>query len=112
MSEALRRESLDRVSKTTSKSNRDRLSTLWRFHDPHVDRLAFGELLDPGGANGRNMDEDVLAAVIAGHEAEAPAFVEPFNFAAERNGRGGVGPPGSPPRPSREEPPEWPLDNS
>ena len=39
------------------------------------------------------MDEYILAPVLAGDEAEASRFVEPFDFAAQRNSRRRIGSP-------------------
>ena len=47
--------------------------------------LAFGQMRDAGGAEHGDMDEHVLAAVVAGDEAEALGVVEPFDLAADRD---------------------------
>src|SRR4051794_26004721 len=69
----------------------NRLAALRRVDHLHENGLTFGELGDAGRAKDRDVDEDVLAAVIAGDEAEALRLIEPFDLAADVRCRGWVG---------------------
>ena len=82
-----------------SDRERNRLPTLRRVDDAHIDLLAFGEMRNAGRSQDRDMDEDVLAAVLARHEAETLDVVEPLDFAGD--GDRGRGVRGDPARPRR-----------
>src|SRR5581483_11235302 len=71
----------------SGRRDRDRLAALRRVDHAHVDRLTLGQMGDAGRAQNRNMDEHVLAAVIARHEAEALGVVEPFDLAGDADRR-------------------------
>src|ERR1700691_82939 len=58
---------------------RDSLATLGRVDDAHVDALTLCQMRQAGGSKDRDMHEDVLAAIVARHKAEAFGVVEPFD---------------------------------
>src|SRR5574337_1370038 len=60
-----------------------RLAALGGVDDPHVDLLAFREMRNSGRPKDRDVDEDVLAAVVAGDEAESLGVVEPLHLAGD-----------------------------
>src|SRR5271165_2145787 len=62
-------------------SNRERngLAALRRVDHAHIDLLAFRKARDPRPAEDGNVDEDVLAPVIARDEAESLGVVEPLD---------------------------------
>ncbi len=74
-----------------SDRQRNRFAPLGRVDDPHVDLLALREMGDAGRSEDRDMDEDVLAAVLARHEAEALGVVEPLDLAGDRDGGRRIG---------------------
>src|SRR5260370_27278304 len=87
------------VTGALSDRERDRFATLGRVYDAHVDALAFGQMGHAGGAEDRDMDEDLLAAVVAGDKTGAPRVVEPFDLARDADRRRRVRP--NPPRARR-----------
>src|SRR5947209_8152887 len=66
--------------------DRQRLAAFRRVDDPHGHGLALHEAGDARGAQDRDMDEDVLAAVVRLHEAEALVLVEPLHLAGDGDG--------------------------
>src|SRR5580700_2484233 len=72
--------------KSLQQLDRGRLAaaTGLRHHHPH--RLTRLEPVDAGAPQRRNMDENVLAAVIGQDEAEAARWVIPFDDSVERLG--------------------------
>src|ERR1700731_946235 len=65
--------------------DRQSLAALWRIDDLHRHGLAFGKVLDSRRTENRNMDKNVLAAIIGLDEAEALVVIEPFDRPCDRN---------------------------
>src|SRR6478672_10920865 len=65
----------------------DRLATTLAVADVERDLLALLDILAPGLLQDGGVQEDVLAAVLRRHEAEAAHLVEPLHRAADRIGR-------------------------
>uniref|UniRef100_A0A8R7PBQ6 Uncharacterized protein n=1 Tax=Triticum urartu TaxID=4572 RepID=A0A8R7PBQ6_TRIUA len=59
--------------------------TFWAVLDGEFDILALGEVLEAGASDCRVVDEDVLAAVRGGDEAEPLGFVEPLHLTSKRH---------------------------
>src|SRR6185437_14742115 len=66
--------------------DRSRFSALHAFDDLHGDALALGEIGDAGALEDRSMDEDILAAIADGDEAEALVGIVPFDGAGHLDG--------------------------
>ena len=72
----------------SGEGDRQSFATLRRIDDAHRHRLAFGEMVNAGGPEDRDVNEHILAAVIRLNEAEALVVVEPFDRSADfRRGR-------------------------
>src|SRR5271166_2663592 len=77
--------SLLKLRSAASERKRYRLAALGRVDDAHVDLLAFGEVRNAGRPEDRDVNEHVLAAVIARDEAEPLGVVEPLHLPGDRN---------------------------
>lgn len=76
---------IERRRSRSIERNRQSLAALWRIDDLHRHGLAFGKVLDSRRTEDRNMDKNVLAAVIRLDEAEAFVVIEPFDNPRDRN---------------------------
>src|SRR5882757_5381055 len=70
----------------SDRANVLRLRTLRALRDVELDLLVLVERLVAIGLNGRVVNEDVVAAVLLGDEAEALLGVEPLNGALSHAG--------------------------
>src|ERR1700744_4283674 len=68
-----------------SERERNRLAAFGRIHDSHRPLLAFRQMRNARRAEDGDMDEHVLAAVVAGDEAEPFGVVEPLDLADDRD---------------------------
>ena len=68
----------------------DRFAPLRGLDDLHGDALTVSQRTHAGRLQDRDVDENVLATILAGHKAETLFGVEPLDGAVKRRRLGGV----------------------